>query len=231
MSGLTKQQRAAVEAVARHFSATWEESEGPPDALTIAGKRIAIEVTTLRRRIADQDTKPRLRFDRVALRLVRRLQAALSGFVPGGKTLIVTITAPIRVPAKTAAELEDRIGADLGRRPGAVAARHTIHGNLIRVRLVKGGSNRAAKVIGFVHNPDSDPEILLDIVHSLIESIGAKAVASPAFAGDRWLVLVTEGRLANIETYRLVLSQLSMPADFNKILVVAAGGRVETLTG
>src|SRR5437762_2137737 len=141
MSGLTKQQRAAVEAVARHFSATWEESEGPPDALTIAGKRIAIEVTTLRWRIADQDTKPRLRFDRVALRLVRRLQAALSGFVPGGKTLIVTITAPIRVPAKTAAELEDRIGADLGRRPGAVAARHTIHGNLIRVRLVKGGSN------------------------------------------------------------------------------------------
>ena len=86
-------------------------------------------------------------------------------------------------------------------------------------------------MIGFVHNPDSDPEILLDIVHSLIESIGAKAVASPAFAGDRWLVLVTEGRLANIETYRLVHSQLSMPGDFNKILVVATGGRVETLTG
>jgi len=141
--------------------------------------------------------------------------------------LIVTITAP----AKTAAELEDRIRADLGPRPGAVAARHTIHRNQIRVRLVKGGSNRASKVIGFVHNPDSDPEALLDIVHSMIESIGAKAGASRAFAGDRWLVLASDGRLANIEPYRLAYAQLSMPADFKKILVVAAGGRVETLIG
>ena len=232
MNELTKRQRAAVEAVARHFSATWEEGEGPPDAhLTIAGERIAVEVTTLRQRIADQVPKPRLRFDRVALGLVRRLQVALNDSVPDGKTLIVTITAPIKMPAKTAAELEGKIRVDLGQRLGVVAARHTIHGNQIRVRLVKGGSNRASKVIGFVHNPESDAEALLDIVHSLIESIGARAGASPAFAGDRWLVLASDGRLANIETYRLVHSHLSMPADLKKILVVAADGRVETITG
>jgi hypothetical protein len=68
-------------------------------------------------------------------------------------------------------------------------------------------------------------------VHSLIESIGAKAGSPPAFAGDRWLVLAGDGRLANIDPYRLVYAQLSMPADFKKILVVTAGGRVETLAG
>src|SRR5215470_2216174 len=98
MSESTKQQRAAVEAVARNFSATWETGKSPPDAwLTIAGRQIAVEVTTLKQRTADQGTMPRLRFDRVALGLVRRLQTALSDSVPNGKTLIVTITAPIKV--------------------------------------------------------------------------------------------------------------------------------------
>ena len=110
---MRRRERVAIEAVARHFSATWEQGEEPPDAyLTIARKRIAVEVTTIRQGIADRGglTKPRLRFDRVALGLVRRLQAALGESVPDGKTLIVTITAPIRVPSKTAAALEDKSG-------------------------------------------------------------------------------------------------------------------------
>jgi hypothetical protein len=53
MSGLGKRARAALEAVAGHFSATWEKGEAPPDAyLTIARKRIAVEVTTTKQRIA-----------------------------------------------------------------------------------------------------------------------------------------------------------------------------------
>ena len=157
MSGLGKRERAALEAVARHFSATWEKGEAPPDAyLTIARKRIAVEVTTTKQRIAGRGglTKPRLRFDRVALRVIRRLQAALSASVPDGTTLILTITAPIRVPSKTAAALEDNIRTYLARQSAQGEAKYTIHGNQIRVRLVKGGSRRTTKVIGFVHNPD-----------------------------------------------------------------------------
>ncbi|MGA7153951.1 MAG: hypothetical protein WBY84_21495, partial [Pseudolabrys sp.] len=162
MSGVGKRERAALEAVARHFSATWEKGEAPPDAyLTIAGKRIAVEVTTTKLRIAERGglTKPRLRFDRVALGFVRRLQAALSASVPDGRTLILTITAPIRAPSKTAAALEDNIRTYLARQSAQGEAKHTIHGNQIRVRLVKGGSRRTTKVIGFVHNPDSDPDL------------------------------------------------------------------------
>ena len=132
MSGVGKRERAALEAVARHFSATWEKGEAPPDAyLTIARKRIAVEVTTTKQRIADRGglTKPRLRFDRVALGFVRRLQAALSASVPDGRTLIVTITAPIRVPSKTAAALEDNIRTYLARQSAQGEAKHTIHGN------------------------------------------------------------------------------------------------------
>jgi hypothetical protein len=236
MSGLGKRERAALEAVARHFSATWEKGEVPPDAyLTIARKRIAVEVTTTKRRIADRGglTKPRLRFDRVALRLVRRLQEALSASVPDDRTLILTITAPIRVPAKTAVALEDNIRTYLARQSAQVEAKYTIHGNQIRVRLVKGGPRRTTKVIGFVHNLDSDPDVLFDITHSLIERIGAKArTGAPAgTAGDRWLVLVGDDRSSYIEPYRHAYSQLSIPTDFKKILMVLVDGQIETLTG
>ena len=136
MSELRKQEQAAIEAVARHFSATWEKGgEDSPDAyVTIAGKRIAVEVTAIKRRIADL-TKPRLRFDRVALRLVGGLQAALSEFVPDGEAVVLTITAPIRLPSKTAAALESKIRDCLARRSAQVEVKDTIYGNQIRVRL------------------------------------------------------------------------------------------------
>ena len=221
MSGLGKRERAALEAVARHFSATWEKGEAPPDAyLTIARKRIAVEVTTTKQRIAGRGglTKPRLRFDRVALRVIRRLQAALSASVPDGTTLILTITAPIRVPSKTAAALEDDIRTYLERKSARGEAKYTIHGNRIRVRLVNGGSRRTTKVIGFVHNPNSDPDGLFDITLALIERIGAKARngAPAGSAGDRWLVLAGDERFSHMETYRHVYSQLSVPTDFKK---------------
>jgi hypothetical protein len=236
MSELRKQERAAIEAIARHFSATWEKGEAPPDAyLTIARKRIAVEVATIKQRIADRDglTTPRLRFDRVALGLVRRLQAALCESVPDGRTVIVTITAPIRVPSKTAAALEDKIRACLAGRSAQVDVKDAIHGNQIRIRLVKAGSRRTSKLIGFVHNPDSNPGVLFDITHSLIEGIGAKAGkgAPVRFAGDRWLVLASQDRLAHIEPYRQVYSQLSIATDFKKVLMVRADGRIETVAG
>ena len=51
MSKLRKREQAAIEAVARHFSATGEiGKEDSPDAyVTIAGKQIAVEVTAIKR--------------------------------------------------------------------------------------------------------------------------------------------------------------------------------------
>ena len=233
MSGSRKQEQAAMEAVARHVSGSWEKGEGPPDAfLTIVRKRIAVEIANLKQPIAGGGsvTEPRLRFDRVAQGLVRRLQAALDESVPEGKTVIVTVTAPIWQAGKTAAALEEMVRTSLASRSARAAVKDEIHGNQVRVRVVKGGSRGMSKVIGLVHNPDRDIEVLLDIMESLIAGISAKA-APARFAGERWLVLASEERLSPIELYRLACSQLSLPAGFKKILMVLAGGRVETLSG
>jgi len=80
MRDLNQQERNAIEAVARRFSATWEKGSDPPDAyVMVAGKRVAVDITTLKRRGTGQGTaaKPRLRFDKVATRLMESLQAIL----------------------------------------------------------------------------------------------------------------------------------------------------------
>ena len=110
MRCLKKQERTAIEAVARRFSATWEKGSDPPDAfIMVDGKRVAVDITTLKRRRTGQGNAatPRLRFDKVATRLIERLQATLGETVPDGMTVLLTITAPIRLPSKTAASLEE----------------------------------------------------------------------------------------------------------------------------
>ena len=116
-----------------------------------------------------------MRFDKVVLRLIGGLQAALREAVPDGRAVMLTVTAPIRLPGKTAAALEARIHAGLTRRPAKIETAETIHGNRVRVRIVKDVSAKASKVIGFVHNPETDAEALLDLTQSLLQQIGTAA--------------------------------------------------------
>lgn len=80
---MTKRQRAAIEAVVRHFSTTWRGG----GYLSVAGKRIAFELTTLK---AGTLEKARLRFDKVATGFIRRLQEGLAATTPAGRTVVVT---------------------------------------------------------------------------------------------------------------------------------------------
>jgi hypothetical protein len=221
--------RTALEAVARHFSASLHEGRGAADAyLTVAGKPIALVVTPIESRAARDAklTKPRLRFDRVALRLVDRLRTALDTSVPHGTTVLVTVTAPIRLPSRAAAATEDRIRRLIATRAAPARRTDTIHGNEIQVHLLKGGTPRTARLIGFVHNPDSEPTILIDVARSLLARIGS----GERTAGSRWLVVATQDSAVPIETCRQVCSQLGVRSIFAQTLVVLPGGRVATLS-
>jgi hypothetical protein len=74
----------------------------------------------------------------------------------------LTLSAPIRRPAKTADRLEDEISALLaaGAPFGERCAR--ILGNDVRLRLAKESSGRGLKLIGFVHNHPAGAQQLLD---------------------------------------------------------------------
>jgi hypothetical protein len=234
MSDLNKQERTAIEAVTRKFSATWEKGSDPSDVyITVAGKRVALEITTINRRVTGKGNpaKPRLRFDKVATGLIEHLRTTLGQTVPDGITVFLTITAPIRLPSKTAASLEDKIQTLLGWGSPGREVQDTIHGNRVQIRLLRDKSERAPKMIGFVHNSDSDPLLLLDMTRELLELFSAKAAKrAPRLAGDRWLVVITAGKISCLGVYRSIYSQLRTATDYEKILMVFGDGSIGILT-
>lgn len=90
---------------------------------------------------------------------------------------MVTLTAPIRLASKTTAALEAKIVALFARRQYGTDVRAVIHGNRARIRLVRAASPRAPKLVGFVHNADSNPVPLLDAAEELLTS-GSNGTAS-----------------------------------------------------
>lgn len=230
---LKRLERAAVERLAERFGATIEKRKSTADArLNVAGKRVAVTVVSLRKRLGQSGraTRVRLRFDKGALRFVADLRHAVGESVPDGKTLIVTITAPIWLAWKTGHALEEKIRARLGRGASKVELRETIHGNRIGVCLTNGEAN--GKVIGFVHNPKrGHADLLLRMACGLIEAIRAASRELPRSRSSRvrWLAIASRDEGAEIATYRQVYSQLSIASNFTKIFVVFGDGGVESL--
>lgn len=129
---------------------------------TVAKSRLIAD--TVEREIVTRlgAAKLRLRFDKVALRVVGRLKAALASAVPEGQTVVFTISAPIRLPAKTAAALENMLRSDS---PDA-ERREVIHDNEVRTRRVKGVPKHMPKMLGFVHNFESDAGAILALAEA-----------------------------------------------------------------
>ncbi len=105
-----------------------------------------------------------LRFDRVATRVINDLHEFADDEVPRGSTILVTITAPIRLPSKTTSELCSSVNAI---QSGATVRRDkqvSINGNGCRLRVVRHSNPSAPKLLGAVHNLTSDPRIILEIL-------------------------------------------------------------------
>lgn len=240
MSELTKQERVAIEAVAKQFSATSEKGTDPRRAfITVGRKRVAVDVTTLKPRGPAQGdtTKPRLRFDKVATRLMERLQTTLGKTVPDGMTVLLTITAPIRLASKTAAALEQKIQTLLGRGSPGGDEKDMIYGNHVRIRLLKDKSQGAPRMIGFVHNAETDPLLLMSMTLELLEVMSAgaskramKIGVRPGLGNDRWLAVISARGASCLEAYRYIYSRLRGATDFKKILLVFGDGGVGVLT-
>lgn len=179
-----------------------------------AGRRIPVDTVTFKR-----VKEPRLRFDRTAVALLGRLRATLAKSVPEGKTVIATVTAPIRQDSKTSVVLAGKIRELLAARRARLRA--TIFGNRIQVRVLKGGGNRTSRLLGFVHNPEPGPEALFDVARAVLACIGAQ---NPPPRVDRWLVVANPDGLAPVDTVRQVCSALRARSVFKRILVAESDG-------
>lgn len=104
-----------------------------------------------------------LRYDKVAVRLLSNLRNSIHNNIPQKTTVLLAITAPIKLPLKTEFELceqiRDILNADIRYKGGP----STIFQNKIFFRIVNVPIIQTVRFVGFVHNPEQDPNQLLDL--------------------------------------------------------------------
>jgi hypothetical protein len=108
-------------------------------------------------------TKLGLRFDKVVVRLLGCLRACVEHANPSEQTVLMTITAPIKLPGKTRHELETIIRDSLDCKSHLGNRQLTVFQNEVQLRIIESCSKRNHKFVGFVHNPGTNPTLLLDL--------------------------------------------------------------------
>ena len=122
------------------------------------------ETSAIEREIGERAraAKLKLRFDKVVRRLTGDLKTTLAGVVPEGRSVVITVTAPIKHPAKTAETLEGIVRDSLTHGERCI----TLYGNDVRVRAINHVATNMPKILAFIHNPGSDARLILDIAES-----------------------------------------------------------------
>ena len=122
-------------------------------------KEIAEEVL---RRTGLSPSRLGLRFDRVVGAVLGRLRAYAETAVPEPLSILVTISAPIHTPGRTSDALMQQIEDIVSSGVQGEERSAEIHGNRVRIRLVRRAPGKTPSLIGFVHNPDVAPGELLE---------------------------------------------------------------------
>ncbi len=107
-------------------------------------------------------TKLGLRFDRVVVRLLGNLRFFVEQTNSNQKIILMTISAPIKLATKTEKELKSKIKYLLNRKDHDQDLSISIFQNEVRLRIIEFTLNKSHKFVGLVHNPRTDPELLLD---------------------------------------------------------------------
>lgn len=216
-----------ISALAAHLYGTWSAGEDPPDAcLKIGEGTVAVEISTLTQHVVDErgGTHARLSEDSTALWLANELDKELRTAIPDGRMVVLTLRAPIAKARRTKEELKDRIARLVANTTDqTIDIEEDIVNNLVSMNLSSYDGPDDRKVHTAVINRKSYPHITSNARMILEERIATKTkkCSSLAFEGPVWLALFNDYFLADDETYKQALGQMSMSHVFAKIFLIS----------
>ncbi|MDH6258422.1 hypothetical protein [Bradyrhizobium sp. BR13661] len=234
-SKLKPDEEFVARSLATHFDGIWSPGENPPDIyLEIGSGAVAVEISILTQHVVDErgGTKPRLSEDSTALWLANELEKELSAIILAGRVFVLTLRAPISNARRTKEALRTRLlSLAAGNGDETIDVEETILGNRIGVHLTSYDGSDRRKVLAVVANRKSDPHIGSNARSILEERIVTKSDKCSSFAAKTpvWLALLNDYFLADDETYRQALAQISASHIFEKIILISGNGSVATL--
>lgn len=237
-------EQRAIRAVAKQYAAKLtDELQRSSARLSVRGRPVVLEVARLSnaaqsgkparpaRRGASPSSGVRLREDKVAQRVLRDLEQALDPKLQDGRTIILTLGAPIRVANRLVAALSDALVDYLAHGSAELDVSRRMLGNRVRFRVMEPNGRWQPQLIGFVFSGDPRPAMLAGTMVSLYDAVAnAPGGRNPAPGKcERWLAVVSENWIADASTYQRALSKLAPRHDYRRIFIVSAGGRVEPI--
>jgi hypothetical protein len=230
---MREDERFVIQAVAAHCSGKWRPGENPPDAyIDMDQGTIAVEISTLSQQVtSDQGRHVRLSDDATAIRLADQLNDDMQALIPDGITVCLRLSSPIASFKKTKAQLVTIIEKMM--RDGALdgtESERIIYGNKVLIWVSMNDDSRHKKVSAVISNRHSSPDILQNAANTLEDRINAKwRKCREIMARPLWLVLLNDYWLADAQTYRLAMSNISTVHSFDKILIVEGDGSISPL--
>jgi hypothetical protein len=232
---LRSDEKFCIDAIVALVGGKWVEGEDPPDAyLSIGNDNIAVEISTLTQYVTDHNggSKPRLSEDSTALKLCNELDEQLKNRVPAGRTVLLILSAPINSARKLKPRLGEEIMA-LVESTGEtdVTVEREILGNKITIHHFPEDRPSGKKIVGAVQNKESDTNILANSKAILADRIAVKAQKCKPLisSGPVWLALFNDYWLADFDTYKQAMAQISFKHPFERILIVSGSGSVTVL--
>jgi hypothetical protein len=220
--------------VATAFGSTWESGDDPPDGyLVFPDRTIAVEVTTLTQHVSDGLTiRPRMSDDAPALRLANELNEQLFNTIPRNRRVMLVLSSPIHEFRKTKAALAAEITSTVARSTaGRVEQKTTIRTNQVEIYVDESDGNERKKIVAAVMNRNSNSDVVKNVAYSLENRIRVKAAkcGNLRFAGPIWLALLNDFFYTDIHTCRYAMKLISVQHPFERVLLVARNGTVETV--
>jgi len=232
---LREDEEFVIRSLASSFEGRWDVGENPPDAyLIVKGKRISVEISTLTQHVPSSKGGliPRLSEDSTAIRICEELNDEIHEHISECTTILLTINSPILKARQTKKLLAEKILEVVHTSKGAeFDCEAQILGNKIRIHLIPEERPSGKKVVGLVPNSKSNPDILLNAKYILKDRISVKTEKCQNLNQENplWLALLNDYWLADINTYRNVLTEISVINPFEKIIIVSWNGAVTVI--
>jgi hypothetical protein len=231
-SSLREDEHFVIEALCAVYDGTWRIGEDPPDAYIALGKdEVAVEVSILTQHVSNKSGKmvPRLSQDSGVLRMCDEINEKFKNVIPSGIYVHLTISVPLNRMRRTKADLIEEIkGIIKEKAPNERDVE--INENKITIRLISGDRPSGKKVLGCVRNQNSEANIPANVQYILAERISDKVKkCSRLIHRPLWLALFNDYWLAEPDTYKLAMRELSIGHPFERICLVLGNKEVYDL--
>ncbi len=214
--------------------ASYSEGDDPPDLLfTTTHGTVAVEVSQLLQPVFDASGRSVRTYNETAARVINDLDREFGPLLDDSLCITVGVSVPVRNVAKFKKEIRSWIGAVVENAVLGHREDKEIQNSAVRVAVRP--PRRGKKIVGYIWNTKTDPNIGMSASAALRERIVEKhKIWTKHQRGDGtdsliWLALLNDYWLADLDTYSLAAQQIEFHHCFDKIFVVSQEGEVREL--